>query len=322
MKLNFSKFNRINNINMKNTRKFIHYSLFVFLLLITLLTSCSHNRFPGFEKTDTGLYYKFYTQTTDTAHVAYEQVVKLRMKKYLNDSILDNTDTKFPNGINQYIREGAFKGAIEEGIQMMAEGDSASFLVSTDSIDKYYPPQDSAQRFPKNSYLTFNVKLLDILSSEDLKKEDERLRADFIQSRKEKEPLEMRTYIQDNHIDAKPDVHGMYLIEVKKGTGQSPKAGDSVIVNYTGTFLNGTVFDSSVKRNEPFGFVMGKEQVIEGWEQALRLMKEGATATIILPSSLGYDSTGFLDQKTGKYFISPYSPLKFQIELLKIKRNK
>jgi peptidylprolyl isomerase len=114
----------------------------------------------------------------------------------------------------------------------------------------------------------------------------------------------------------------MYLIEKEKGKGVCPKDGDSVVVHYTGSFLDGTIFDSSVKRNEPFGFTVGKKRVIPGWEEALKLMKKGTVATIILPSSLAYDSTGYINRQTGKYFIPPYAPMKFDIQLLDINPKK
>ena len=134
--------------------------------------------------------------------------------------------------------------------------------------------------------------------------------------------MELSQYIQDNHIDVKPTATGLYLIEKEKGKGASPKDGDSVIVHYTGSFLDGTIFDSSVKRNQPFGFTVGAKHVIAGWDEALMLMKKGTVATIILPSSLAYDSAGYINKQTGKYFIPPYCPMKFDIQLFDIKSKK
>ena len=62
--------------------------------------------------------------------------------------------------------------------------------------------------------------------------------------------------------------------------------------------------------------------ILAGWDEAAKMMKKGSIATVIIPSSLGYDSTGYFDQRTGKYGIPPYSPLKFDIQLLEYKSKK
>ncbi|MFI5164204.1 MAG: FKBP-type peptidyl-prolyl cis-trans isomerase, partial [Bacteroidia bacterium] len=108
----------------------------------------------------------------------------------------------------------------------------------------------------------------------------------------------------------------------EKGKGASPKEGDSVLVHYTGSFLNGTIFDSSLKRNQPLGFTLGKKRVIPGLEEAVKMMKKGTVATIILPSSLCYDSIGIRDPRNGKYFIPPYAALKFDLQLVDINPKK
>ncbi len=290
--------------------------------LLLLAGSCGNSEFPDFEKTETGLMYKFYNRGTDTLHPQYEQVVTVKMAKRLGDSVLESTNLIDPNGIDQYLRKTTFNGAVEEGILMMTIGDSATFLICTDSINKYYPAKDSTKNFKPNSYLAFDIKLMNIKTMEDVQWEQEQKRKAYTNDRKEKEPQELSQYIQDNHIEVNPTVSGLYLIETTKGKGTSPKEGDSVTVHYTGMFLDGTIFDSSVKRNQPFGFVVGTKQVIEGWEQAIKMMKKGTAVSIILPSSLAYDSTGYINPQTGKYFIPPYSPMKFDIQLLEIKPKK
>ena len=286
------------------------------------LVSCSNSEFSDFEKTETGLMYKFHSRGTDTLHPKYEDVVTVKMSKRLGDSVLESTNLIDTNGMDQYLRATTFKGAVEEGILMMTIGDSATFLINTDSINKYYPAKDSTKNFKPNTYLAFDIKLMNIKTMQYVQQEQNQKQMAYINDRKEKEPQELSQHIQDNHIEVKPTASGLYLIETTKGKGVSPKDGDSVSVHYTGTFLDGTIFDSSVKRNQPFGFMLGTKQVIEGWEQAVRMMKKGSVATIILPSSLAYDSTGYRNPQTGKYFIPPYSPMKFDIQLLEINPKK
>jgi FKBP-type peptidyl-prolyl cis-trans isomerase len=287
-----------------------------------LASSCGNSKYSGFEKNENGLMYKFHVKGKDTVHPKYGEIIRVKMIERLDDSILQNTDLINEDGVRRNFQKPAFKGAIEEGIKMMVIGDSATFLVSADSINKYFPAKDSSQNFKPHSYIAFDVELDNIQTVEDIRWEEEQNRKTFVEERKEKEPKELSQYITDNHIEAKSTKTGMYFTETSKGKGASPKDGDSVYVHYTGSLLNGTIFDSSVKRNQPFVFVVGEKKVIEGWEEAIKMMKKGETATIVLPSSLAYDSTGVQNPKTGKYFIPPYSPLKFDIQLLDIKSKK
>jgi FKBP-type peptidyl-prolyl cis-trans isomerase FklB len=99
---------------------------------------------------------------------------------------------------------------------------------------------------------------------------------------------------------------------LKSGTGQSPKKSDTVTVHYTGTLIDGTVFDSSVQRGEPATFPL--DHVIPGWTEALQLMKVGDKWQIFLPAKLAYG-----EQSPGPK-IGPNSTLIFEVELLRIEK--
>ena len=311
-----------------NTKNKIFFSLLIPFLLVYIsvfLNSCAKSEFSDYEETASGLKYKFHTKSNDTVHANYGEIVRLKLIKRLGDSVLENSQLINPDGLEQMLRKGAFAGAIEEGIVMMSLGDSATFLINTDSINKYYPAKDSAENFTPHSYLTFDLKLMNIQTQEEAMWVREQNRKVFIEERKEKEPKEMARYIEDNHIDVQPTKSGMYFMTKEKGSGIKPLNGDSVIIHYVGSFLNGTIFDSSVKRNEPFGFVIktiGDHSVIPGWVEAIKMMNKGQVATIIMPSSLAYDSSGYINPQNGKYFINPYCPMKFDIQLLEIVKKK
>jgi len=100
--------------------------------------------------------------------------------------------------------------------------------------------------------------------------------------------------------------------DIKVGEGAEAKNSSSVTVNYTGTLTDGTKFDSSLDRNQPFTFVLGDGEVIQGWEQGVLGMKVGGKRKLTIPPSLGYG-----DQSTGK--IPANSTLIFEIELLEVK---
>ncbi len=95
--------------------------------------------------------------------------------------------------------------------------------------------------------------------------------------------------------------------------------GDRITVNYTGTFANGTKFDSSYDRGVPFTFTLGVGQVIAGWDQGLIGTKEGEKLTLTIPPALGYGDSGVPDGHGG-FFIPPGSTLVFQVEVLKIQK--
>ena len=111
----------------------------------------------------------------------------------------------------------------------------------------------------------------------------------------------------------KTTTSGLQYKVVKAGSGKTPKATDTVKVHYHGTLVDGTVFDSSVERNEPISFPVNG--VIPGWTEALQLMKEGDKWQLFIPSKLAYGEQG----AGGK--IGPNSVLMFDVELLAVEKG-
>ena len=105
---------------------------------------------------------------------------------------------------------------------------------------------------------------------------------------------------------------GLKYIDMVVGTGVTPKVGDTVTVHYTGRFTNGKIFDSSVGK-QPFPFVLGRGQVIKGWDEGVGSMKVGGKRKLIIPPDLAYGAQGYPG------VIPPNSTLTFAVELLKIK---
>ncbi|ORU91561.1 MAG: hypothetical protein A6F70_00325 [Cycloclasticus sp. symbiont of Bathymodiolus heckerae] len=104
---------------------------------------------------------------------------------------------------------------------------------------------------------------------------------------------------------------GMQYIVLNEGTGEKPAATDTVDVHYEGSLINGTVFDSSIKRGEPATFPVNG--VIQGWQEALQLMPVGSKWKVFIPSELAYGAQGAGGD------IGPNETLIFEIELLAIK---
>jgi FKBP-type peptidyl-prolyl cis-trans isomerase len=106
---------------------------------------------------------------------------------------------------------------------------------------------------------------------------------------------------------------GLKYTDIVEGTGENPKAGQTVVVHYTGTLENGKKFDSSLDRGKPAEFQIGVGKVIKGWDEGLMTMKVGGKRKLVVPSAIGYGASGRPPD------IPPNSTLVFEVELLGLK---
>lgn len=121
-----------------------------------------------------------------------------------------------------------------------------------------------------------------------------------------------KAFLAENgkRVEVKTTPSGLQYEIITEGNGPQPTANDRVEVHYTGTLIDGTVFDSSVERGVPATF--GVTQVIPGWVEALQLMKEGSKWKLFIPSQLAYGPQG------AGGLIGPNATLIFDVELLKV----
>ena len=110
---------------------------------------------------------------------------------------------------------------------------------------------------------------------------------------------------------------GLEYFDTEKGTGAEPKTGQTCVMHYTGWLwrnnAKGKKFDSSVDRDEPFPFPIGRGKVIKGWDEGVATMKVGGKRKLLIPAKLGYGARGAGDA------IPPNATLLFEVELLKVK---
>jgi FKBP-type peptidyl-prolyl cis-trans isomerase FkpA len=102
--------------------------------------------------------------------------------------------------------------------------------------------------------------------------------------------------------------------KLHEGSGPAPKRGELVSVHYTGWLTDGTKFDSSVDRGEPFEFVLGRGQVIRGWDEGVAALRVGDRARLTIPPEMGYGARGVGG------VIPPNATLIFEVELLDVRR--
>lgn len=135
-----------------------------------------------------------------------------------------------------------------------------------------------------------------------------RLQQDLLEKNKTQGKLFLEENAKRESVKQTPS--GLQYEIIKEGNGQKPLASDRVKVHYHGTLIDGTVFDSSVRRGEPATF--GVTQVIQGWVEALQMMSVGSKWKLFIPHKLAYGAQG-----AGE-LIEPFSTLIFEVELLDI----
>lgn len=280
---------------------------FFLILLIITLWSCSSD---GYQTDTSGMKYKFYVLNEQARKPVQGDILTLRMNyKTDDDSVL--FDTKELNGqpFRMKVKPSTKKGGtVDDAFIMMHEGDSASFIVDAERFYTETKGTEVPQFIKPGSKLIFSIKLVEVFSFE--KYEEELKKSQVMNAETERSML--LAYLKNANIKEKPFESGLYFIEHSVGKGQRPKKGQKIILHYTGTFINGEVFDSSLKRGEPFEFEFGANQVIPGMEEGVGKMKAGGKATIIIPSELAYGKEQYK-------MIPPYSTLIFELELLNIK---
>ena len=177
---------------------------------------------------------------------------------------------------------GAFKGSFENGLRLLAVGDSATIFVPVDSLFK-----DANQPVPpflkRGTDVRFIVKIKKSQSRAEFEKEMTKLSAE--QTGKDAKLIE--AYVANSGKKFTKTSTGLYASISNPGAGESPQMGESWVVNYIGTFLDGKEFDKGAGvAMPPVG------QLVPGFNEALMLLKKGGKGTFVIPSALGYGAQG------------------------------
>lgn len=294
------------------------FSISFLVLAVMVLASCGQQNGEEFQSTDSGLQYK-YINKGEGEKAEMGKILSINMSyKTEDDSVLFNTAEQGAPVLIQI--DTTTTGMIYEGFAMLQGGDSVEFKVPAQDVfvetfKAQIPPFiDSA------SMITFNVGVDKIMSEEDFQtfqmEEMKKQREAMIAQQSEQmgaDSTKIEEYLKKNNIDANTTESGVRYIITKKGKGVQPSPGDSVVVHYRGKLLDGTQFDSSYDRDEPFTFPLGQGMVIPGWDEAIAHLNEGSKATLYIPSPLAYGPQG------AGNVIEPNSVLIFDVELLDVK---
>jgi len=200
---------------------------------------------------------------------------ELRKAAMIGNSKLRNQPVKFVVGTNSFIK------GVDEAVIGMKIGGIRTIIIPSDLAYG----EEGIGPIPPNSDLKLVVELLDV-----------------------KERIVVEMWDVDS-TKLKTTESGLQYSIITEGEGETADSGNVVTVHYSGFLLDGTKFDSSVERDDPFNFLLGMGQVIPGWEEGLKLMKKGSKSRLVIPPELGY---GGLSVGT----IPPNSILIFDVELV------
>lgn len=285
------------------------------ILLITMfslsalmfLTSCDKGKFPGYNKTPNGLYYKFYHQDATAQKPELTDFLKVEMACYLNDSLYYDFQSTGREVYSQFL-ESKFPGDLQEAYSMMHVGDSASFYVKADSVAVLYYDQDpAAVGLTADDYFRYEVKLVELKSEQDFQADIDRMKKQLIEASK----AELAAFIEKENIKEMPVESGIYIIPIEKGKGRCPVKGEKVELDFSASLLNGQVVGSTYDMDEKFTFVLGENFVIPGWEVILPKMHLGERVKAIVPFDMAYG-----EHQVGS--VPAYSNMVYDIKLLKI----
>ncbi|HJX71892.1 MAG TPA: FKBP-type peptidyl-prolyl cis-trans isomerase [Bacteroidales bacterium] len=286
--------------------------IFIMMLILFLMPSClNKSEYPGFSRGKHGIYYQLHKIGEDTDKALPGDFVTADITyQTMYDSVF------FAGRRKLQITEPRFKGGIDDCFMMLAEKESATFIISASDFFRLTLQSDLPSFLNEDDMMKVTLDIIEIQTEEEFVKEKEAFLR-WIEDFGDYEKIILKQFLDQEKLSVKPEKDGMYRIILKEGTGLQIEAGDTITINYEGKFLNGKFFDSTIKRNQPFQFVYGTEwQVIKGLEEALAMMTEGEKSLFIFPSEMAFGKEG---SSTG--IIPPYTSLIFEVEVLEVMKG-
>ena len=262
-----------------------------------------------FQKTKNGLEYRYISRGEGKIYPKPGDVITVLMTyKTEKDSLVfstKNVSDKFQMELQIASHTG---GCIEEAFGMLREGDSAVFRIDANNFYTKTQNKILPYYFKKGDKIIFNIKMQKLASKNEFVKNNSEQYKYYL----EQEKNDIERVITDLNLPCRKLTNGLSIITIEKGNGSAVNDGNTVTIDYTASFIDGTVFDSSIERNETFSFKLGQKQVIEGLEEGVKNLKIGDHALLIIPFNLAYG-----DKKMK--MIPPFSTLIFEIKIINAK---
>jgi FKBP-type peptidyl-prolyl cis-trans isomerase FkpA len=281
------------------------------VMLIALATIGLASCKGGFKQAEGGLLYDIHTDKSGPTIKTGDFMSLNLVLKTEGDSVVYSTyETGRP--VLAPMPKEQKKGDITTGFLLLSEGDSATFKMNIDSVFKKGQPKPPGI---KGKYIVYNVKVEKVIPRGNLSdvvfqgriSEYVKAQAEVL---KKAEPAKIKKYADDNKLKTSVTPSGLNYVITTPGSGPTIAKGDTAVVNYAGTLLNGKMFDSSLKENAakvaaytkqpadprrvyaPMHLAVGEGRVIRGWDEGLLLLNKGAKATFVIPSELGWGEQG------------------------------
>ena len=288
----------------------------------------------NYKKLNDNLSYAFIIKKNTTVKPQNGDQINVNMQMTSNNMLLFNSwQTNKGKPAVYGVTEPAFKGDIIEAIKLMTPGDSIVCVVDANAL--FNNTKNKRPAFIKSGdKIQYFIKLISIKTKEQVQKEQQ---ADFQrqineQMAKQKAAATKQAATDDKvltkwfttkNINPTKAPSGMYYTIKKEGTGEQAVVGDSVQMNYTGTLLDGTKFDSNedtaFHHVQPYSLILGRGTVIKGWEMGIPLLKVGSKATFYIPSGMAYGTQARPGSASNPKGIPANSILVFDMELLSSK---
>ena len=257
----------------------------------------------NFKKVNANLGYAFIIDRPTSQKPQEGDQINVNMQMICQNRVLFNSAQTFKGKPAVYsVTKPAFQGDIIEAIMFMTPGDSIVCQVDADALFRNTKNKKPDFIKPGDKILYF-IKLISIKTKEQLQKEQQAAFNKQIneQMAKQKIAMEKQKAVDDKtlvswfakkNITPLKTTSGLYYSVKEGGTGEIPTTGDTLTVNYTGTLLDGTKFDSNedtaFHHATPYPFVLGTGQVISGWHVGFAQLKVGSKATLYIPSGMAY----------------------------------
>jgi len=294
-------------------------------VIVLALAALTFSACQKFQESEGGMLYKVVTDNgqekiKEGDFVSFGAVIKTDG----DSTLLSTYDSGQPSFMA--VQTPMFAGDIMSAFLKLGSGDSAIFKLNIDSMEAHGMPRPEET---KGTHIVYELKINHVIPKGELTDSVFHSQIEkYIEAEQEKvkgaEADNIKKYIEKNKLNVQTTESGINYVIEKEGKGPLARVEDTVLVDYTGRFLHGKAFDTSIEETakkenlfdqrrpyEAIRIPAGLGNVIPGWDEALTTFPEGTKALIILPSKLAYGEQGAMT-------IGPYTPLVFEIDIVDV----